>query len=635
MSRHTEHDQSRTCGPNCPYRGLYEGSQRSLTDLASRQADALGRIGRLRNQIVLGLKRILPVEFNEAERALGRRLSEVDDELLGAYLESFLLLASGRNTAEASAFARVRSALSTLGIDVRGAKSLADLAVAIEHHASLTTGVRTGLGGLFADQAPGAPRVLGAPGNPAPSTEVVPQAPTPPAPVEVPTPPTTPPRRPVEVLREEAPVTPPGGANDVQNAGNLGDLFEDDEPVDLIGVEYPGDPGFPDDVPAPTPSRAPRPARAQSSPAKEQTAAARPAEATEVITPATTTPAPTATRSTEADLNDLFGEVAGPKDPKVAQVLPTMTANEPTTSAPVDQGQGASPSAKVEPAPTPSAPTGIPATGGEVTTRAVAKAGGIRPALLPQPPKTRQRRTKNTVRTSVIPGEAALDVPVPAGPDVEIDETMANRLLAVVSIPRPVYTADLVDLVKSPDAVSEWLTQALDSREVRVVNPKSKHKLRGSLIYPNDVFVNASAEIKRSTWVRCLTRYTGTKIYELGVLLHRFGDDVIGDELGHHTVLLRLALPQGLVGLLVVLDPTLGEGEPTREALVKGLETLMHERLVQVAVLTTNAEIVNVLTEVIAEEAASRGWAPTMPVTLAKSWEYANGTGVGLAVLGA
>ena len=40
------------CGPDCRYRSLYEGTQSSLTDIASKQAEALGRVGRLRNGMI-------------------------------------------------------------------------------------------------------------------------------------------------------------------------------------------------------------------------------------------------------------------------------------------------------------------------------------------------------------------------------------------------------------------------------------------------------------------------------------------------------------------------------------------------------------------------------------------------------
>jgi hypothetical protein len=127
MRQAHDHEPSQLCGPDCRYRGLYEGSQRSMADLATQQASALGRVGRLRANIVVGLKRIMPNEFTEAERALGRRLSEVEDELLAAYLESFLLLAAGRANSDSGAVVRLRTVLAKVGLDVGSAKTLAEI----------------------------------------------------------------------------------------------------------------------------------------------------------------------------------------------------------------------------------------------------------------------------------------------------------------------------------------------------------------------------------------------------------------------------------------------------------------------------------------------------------------------------
>ena len=35
------------CGPDCAYKGLYAGSQASLSDMSAQQAVALGRVSRL------------------------------------------------------------------------------------------------------------------------------------------------------------------------------------------------------------------------------------------------------------------------------------------------------------------------------------------------------------------------------------------------------------------------------------------------------------------------------------------------------------------------------------------------------------------------------------------------------------
>jgi hypothetical protein len=203
-------------------------------------------------------------------------------------------------------------------------------------------------------------------------------------------------------------------------------------------------------------------------------------------------------------------------------------------------------------------------------------------------------------------------------------------------VTRPVFTADLVDLVKSADLVAAWEDEwsATADLAIRFIPPKPRHKLRGSLIFPQEYLRNATPEFKNSIWARVLSQYRGAKAYELGVLLHRFNEQVVSYDLGSHVALFRLTLPQGLVGVAVVLDASLGAGGETRTALSDALEGLMHERLAQIAVLTTNAELTDTISEAVAEEAQTRRWLPTAPVTLSKSWDYAAGTGVALPLLG-
>ena len=91
MARQTHHQsQHQGCGQDCTYRGLYEGTQASLADMARRQTEALRRVGRLRAAIVMLLKRHFPQAFTQAEANIGTRLSESDDEVLLAYLTGFV-----------------------------------------------------------------------------------------------------------------------------------------------------------------------------------------------------------------------------------------------------------------------------------------------------------------------------------------------------------------------------------------------------------------------------------------------------------------------------------------------------------------------------------------------------------------
>lgn len=82
------------CGPDCRYRSLYEGTQSSLTDIASKQAEALGRVGRLRNGMISILKQKYPKRFAISEQNAGCRFNHMDDEYILGYFEQILEITS-------------------------------------------------------------------------------------------------------------------------------------------------------------------------------------------------------------------------------------------------------------------------------------------------------------------------------------------------------------------------------------------------------------------------------------------------------------------------------------------------------------------------------------------------------------
>jgi len=84
---------------DCRYRILYEGSQASLSDMASQQAGALNRVARLRSGVVAALKQTFPNDFRLAETSMGSRMSSAVDEVLLAFLNGFLALPSRRTAA--------------------------------------------------------------------------------------------------------------------------------------------------------------------------------------------------------------------------------------------------------------------------------------------------------------------------------------------------------------------------------------------------------------------------------------------------------------------------------------------------------------------------------------------------------
>lgn len=83
-------NKSNECNDKCVYKGLYEGSQSSLNEMARSQAEALQRTGRIRNSLILTMKRFFPDAFYQAESNLGSRFTSVDDEIILTFLTHFI-----------------------------------------------------------------------------------------------------------------------------------------------------------------------------------------------------------------------------------------------------------------------------------------------------------------------------------------------------------------------------------------------------------------------------------------------------------------------------------------------------------------------------------------------------------------
>lgn len=77
------------------FKKLYESSQASLSDMASRHADSLARIGKIRSQLILILKKNFSKLFSDAEIISGNKISNLEDELILQILESFIRSSNG------------------------------------------------------------------------------------------------------------------------------------------------------------------------------------------------------------------------------------------------------------------------------------------------------------------------------------------------------------------------------------------------------------------------------------------------------------------------------------------------------------------------------------------------------------
>lgn len=278
------------------------------------------------------------------------------------------------------------------------------------------------------------------------------------------------------------------------------------------------------------------------------------------------------------------------------------------------------------------------AAGGARTAASVVKPEMFPPAQLPRA----SRAKRNAPRTPRV--TAAPPVDRPELPTAVATERF-DELTALIARPRPVFISDLVAASQSPGLVTAWESHYQDlgsASPFRVITPRAHHRARGSLVVPHSTDLRqALAGHGRSGWADCLdesadrTRLRGARLYEAAVLLHRFADDIVSHKLTSEVLALRLNTPQGLTGAVVWLgsDSPAGSG---RSALTEAVAEMIEDRMVLLAVLTheSGARAVERLASVVADDAATHDWQPTMPVVASHSWEFAaDGGATSLAVL--
>jgi hypothetical protein len=247
------------------------------------------------------------------------------------------------------------------------------------------------------------------------------------------------------------------------------------------------------------------------------------------------------------------------------------------------------------------------------------------PHQTPQRPAGTKRRKP---RTSALPPEA-FDLPEGLVPD-SLTPQMRQQLNSAATIPRPVFTGDLVQMTGDVHVVEQWQEEHRNSRgSVAFIQPKARHRQIGALVLPVGDLRKAANEFSSSWWAASVERYRGAKLYELGVVGRRCADGVKGwhvDEV-YPVVSLRASLGKGLVGVLVVCDDELSGGSTARTGIVAEIESLMREPLEYIYVLATGESTLDSLHDVVLEEAKRRQWKASCPVVCARSWEWADGTG--------
>jgi hypothetical protein len=640
------------------YRSLFEGSQASLADMAARQAQALSRVGRLRSAIVAVLRKNFMELSAQAEANLGGRLSEVDDEILLAYLDAFTAAASRGD--QRATIQALKEAVMALSIPLRGDEPLVWVEQIHQHRQqSRPSAAKPDATAHGADEPTVAagrvrpPLITG--GDPAGDD--------------------------VFADRDDEPVTAaanqPLPVDDYwkwDDSTPLGDLFDDvDEPQNPAQDEAPrrwgNDLGTiaadeerwtPSPIaPGSTPRTGPAPTPAVALEPEETIRPAGPTAASPTARPSSappTTPSVVQQGAAPAAAGSEQGEepVVKPakkstkRQPRRRATAPGETAAEPVTideTAPSTAPPVAPPAAPVVPI----APLATAATTDQqvrVTEPSAAATGEDLSALFEDVPSTETPGANTFVAPPMRPelftpsapkrrrgARAKASTPITEIPltegvaPQELNDGMRTALLAAASIPRPVFTRDLIGVAGSLAMVDAWEAECradVSSSPVRFVAPKSRHRLRGHLVAVEPAVVRPG-----DWWYQAVQRYRAGRLYELAVLLHRVGDEIVSFTLEDQLAVFHLNTPRGLVGMVVVLDPRPIVGGASYEELVTHLEKLLSERLTMIAVLTASAEpgsLENLISHV-EDLAGRRQWQPTAPVIAARSWEYADDRG--------
>ena len=235
--------------------------------------------------------------------------------------------------------------------------------------------------------------------------------------------------------------------------------------------------------------------------------------------------------------------------------------------------------------------------------------------------QSRNRRGAARVARTSAAVPDALDLGSPLS-GINVTETTRETLLSAVSVQKPVFMCDLAQVAGSTEAAQAWVNECMSGQggQVGVIAAKTRHQALGPLVYPKDV---VSATSKKQLWFSVVEAYRGLRVYELGVLLRKYIDDVVSFDLQGHSILLRLARPRGLVGMVVALEGGLVQDSPCSKEVLAYVGELMRERLSLAAVLSVTNDGPQQLRALLTDAAVAHKWSPAFPVVVARSWEYA------------
>ena len=581
MGQPERHDSSLCGNPDCRYRSLYEGTQTSLADMSAKQSSALRSLTALKRRVSDLVKQHFPNEHARAERSLVGRLADAEDEVLMTYLEDLVSsaispLESPRRTAPLGADL-LREALRMAGYPITDDDDLAAWAAAVSRHQARVDHARA--------QATGAPPGVVGSGGPGADWERLIDD----------TGPGTGSSGSVAAVGEDPFSVPakPDGSTHAE--------FDDEGEPEGAGVDL--DALFSGDGPG---------------------ASERPG----VGAPVRDLPD---TRTVDSDLDDLFGD--GP-DGRVGAGSPDLDDLFGDGPAVPDDGHVSNGSPDLDDlfGDGPAVPDD-----GNVSSGAPAGAGPVSAEALTIPIRPELVATGRTKRTTRTPRRRA-DRPDPRrdlddGDDaIAVEADVAVRIESAVAIPRPVFSSELVAVAGSQEVLDGWMQDMYDlgaQAPVRFVIAKTRHRFLGTLVLPDGALREAAVEFDNSWWAQVMSRYHGSALYELAVLLSRVGDQVQSSELSDTCAQFRLDTPRGLVGAVVHLGGGLEQGSVGRTELAAAIDGFRRERFTLMAVLNIHAgqPAMDALVSAVRETAEDARWTPAYPVIATNTWEWAANSG--------
>lgn len=504
------------CDGNCRYRSLYEGAQSSLSDLASKQAGALGRVGRLRNGLINTLKQKYPKKFTLAEQNAGCRFNQMDDEYVLGYFEQII------ETSSELKISTLRSALVELGVNLPETDNIEQWSTAIKNFKidinekfTLNNGKEITENSNLSGAANDLIKIFDTKSD---SSKPL-----------------------VDLIRKEDFKEVGIRNSNVSNDSNASNELPDDDlsipPLaswltSVLEIEtYNGD-------------------------SKEG-----------------------------SNLDSLFEEpVAKKSENELFNPITSFNQNQSTaTQMPIN--------------------TII-----------------VKPELFPiKKSKTNKRKSGKALKTTATPP----DLPQGEQPDVVLTDSIREKIMSAVCIPRPVFTSDLITIAGSELQVGLWESECLEHKdqEVRFVNPKKRHAQRGSLVLPHGFLRVAATEFTKSPWGECMQRYRSTVLYELGIFISHRGSEIITHNFNEELAVFRLNQSRGIIGIIFSLSEKINDKVVTQ--IGEEVEKMFNEKLTLLIVLTPYAENLDLLVKNLTTFSTVRRWKPSMPIVAARSWEYA------------